>query len=354
MAKTDVEMKKQQDSIRLQFIRKVKKEIEISLDPMSDPQKVPGIVFEKGFRKYEFSELNKLLIEEELITALILHGSRHVVVDYQSKPHLCSWSHKPVIEKQELQMLCDTLASNSTLKYLHFNVSSYSSTQLIEGEHPPLVGIGDEGAEMLAKALSVNCGLRYLKVTENELGILGITALAKALSVNKSICSLTLREQKMDDDCTDVLAEALYSNHSITHLDLQSCNISSYAAKTLARALLKNDTLLCLDLRQNPIDDKALKAFAEILLFNNTLQKLIVGSVSSSRKAFTQTCIEYFAKSLESSSHSFLELILMNDLRELEIPKEIERTLKQKRELFQNEILPFFETHEEKVFETYN
>ncbi|KAG0378852.1 hypothetical protein BGX24_002642, partial [Mortierella sp. AD032] len=160
--------------------------------------------------------------------------------------------------KKEIEMLAETLKTNSTLTTLNLRSNS----------------IGEYGAMALAEALKTNSALTTLELIGNSIGGNGAVALAEALKTNSTLTTLELIGNSIEENGAVALAEALKTNSTLTTLNLGSNSIGDNGTVALAEALKINSTLSTLTLGSNSIGDNGTVALAEALKTNSTLATL--------------------------------------------------------------------------------
>ncbi|XP_067042156.1 NLR family CARD domain-containing protein 3-like [Acropora muricata] len=134
--------------------------------------------------------------------------------------------------------------------------------------------IGADGANSLARALTVNTSLSFLNLSLNFIGVTGANSLAQALRVNTSLSSLDLSRNSIGDEGANSLAEALKVNNSVSSLNLGSNSIGDEGANSLAKALRLNSSLSSLNLSINSISDEGANSLVQALKVNTSLSSL--------------------------------------------------------------------------------
>jgi len=141
-------------------------------------------------------------------------------------------------------------------------------------------GVGDRGAELLARALQVNTTITSLALGGNDIGNVGSSAIAVALKNSTSMASLDLQYNYMGIAGAEAFAVALETNRSLTCLGLSNQSVGDPGACSLAASLLKNTTLASLDLRSNSIGKPGANAFANSMLDNENASLNIVAGLA--------------------------------------------------------------------------
>jgi Ran GTPase-activating protein (RanGAP) involved in mRNA processing and transport len=140
-------------------------------------------------------------------------------------------------------------------------------------------GISAAGAAAIAHALKNNSTLTVLSLAENSIGkgTLGIAAIAEALKMNTCLTTLVLSSNKINDDSATLLFESLESNTRLKVLGLYDNNIGPDGADFVASALRVNKSLSTLALGNNNISTGA-TAIAMALRVNSSLSTLYLGN----------------------------------------------------------------------------
>ncbi|KAH3759047.1 Protein NLRC3 [Pelomyxa schiedti] len=134
--------------------------------------------------------------------------------------------------------------------------------------------IGDEGAAIISRALSSNKSLVSLNLYGNNVGDEGATSIAQALSSNKSLVSLNMAGNNIGDEGAASIAQALSSNKSLVSLNLYSNNIGDEGAASIAQALSSNESLVSLNLYSNNIGAEGAASIAQALSSNKSLMSM--------------------------------------------------------------------------------
>ena len=133
--------------------------------------------------------------------------------------------------------------------------------------------IGNWGAGKLAKALPKG-NLKYLNISGNKIGVIGVRWLAGALRAGWNLTRLDLSSNSIGDIGAKLFSEALCSKNGLKDLLLSNCDIGDVGVKWISEALpaAKLEELV---LSQNNIGDegarmlaKALQSGAEVKVLN--------------------------------------------------------------------------------------
>lgn len=209
--------------------------------------------------------------------------------------------------------ICDALRTSSAL----------SLAQLVLHK----TGFADDGAEALARFLSVNISLRYLDVGINKIGDKGAHVLALSLHKNSTLSSMHLHcNLRISDAGRARFIEGLRFNSGLTHLYLHEHRGANDAlAAAIVRMLQVNSTLEMLYLADSLFSHahlgvlvpalKASTTFRHLVLDDNALTDEatpflveIVASCSAlhtlraSNCGLTDVCIQALVKALASAA----------------------------------------------------
>ena len=114
--------------------------------------------------------------------------------------------------------------------------------------------LGEEGAKLLADALSVNTTITELSLKGNELGDLGIKAICEALAERScGIKSLDLGNNRYMQYC-----HLLQLDLQFSHSARSCCSLTADGTEALAK-LLKRAKIQDLNLYMNDIGDKGMQ-----------------------------------------------------------------------------------------------
>ena len=174
----------------------------------------------------------------------------------------------------DVKVLTNALEVNTGLQIFHiYQSKSPWSNRILQHNS----NIGSEGAAAaLAESLKVNTCLQELDLIcgiGNEVAAF----IANALKVNTGLQTLRVSSNHIGQEGARVLADALTVNHNLECLDLRYSNvgIGSEGAKHFATALKSNDVLQELNLSYNCIKGApSLNSFLEALQSNSCIQRL--------------------------------------------------------------------------------
>ena len=154
--------------------------------------------------------------------------------------------------------------------------------------------MSDEGAESLARALTVNRSLQELNISFNKIGDNGIAHISTALQTNTTMTKLGIGHCSMLDEGAESLARALAINSS-----LQELNISGYkyGIASIATALQTNNTLKTLTIGRETTTDKEALSIAAAFTANSSLEYLKLIWISTHPDSTLKNIGEYVSKS---------------------------------------------------------
>lgn len=122
-------------------------------------------------------------------------------------------------------------------------------------------GVGDAGAEALARVVEASTALTALDLNGNDISAVGGMALARALLHTPALKSLDIgsvngiNRNRIGARPAAALGEALRVNSTLTALDVAGNGIAQEGAAGLAEGLSRNTTLRHLDLTSNNLRD---------------------------------------------------------------------------------------------------
>ncbi|KXS22384.1 RNI-like protein [Gonapodya prolifera JEL478] len=136
-------------------------------------------------------------------------------------------------------------------------------------------GLGKEGAEILAQALTLNTTMRHLSVSNNNLMDPGGVAIVTALKTNRGLTDLNLSSNFIRGaGTTAALADVLLVNDVLEVVNMDYNSASYEGISKLASALATNQTLTTLSLQSNALSSDSIAALADSLKENTTLRNL--------------------------------------------------------------------------------
>uniref|UniRef100_A0A8P0TV37 Leucine rich repeat containing 74B n=2 Tax=Canis lupus familiaris TaxID=9615 RepID=A0A8P0TV37_CANLF len=135
-------------------------------------------------------------------------------------------------------------------------------------------GLGPQGAQALASALTSNPYVKRLDLRDNGLCGAGVEALAGALSKSSSICDVDLSDNQMGVVGAQAVCAALMVNPTMQKVQLAGNGLEEHAAQYLAELLLAHTGLKSLDLSYNQLNDQAGEMLGPALAENTGLTEL--------------------------------------------------------------------------------
>jgi Ran GTPase-activating protein (RanGAP) involved in mRNA processing and transport len=119
-----------------------------------------------------------------------------------------------------------------------------------------------------------------LDLSQNQLGVYGITLIAKSLQKNTTLKGLNLFKNTLDVDGARALRDLLKVNHSIEFLDVGHNRIRQKGLEAITEGILHTEQckLKTLGLRMNFINDDGFSRFFEEVIFSgmSKIQNLYV------------------------------------------------------------------------------
>ena len=134
--------------------------------------------------------------------------------------------------------------------------------------------IGDDGAEALARGLSMNPNLQNLSLRNNFIGPVGAASLCEALETNTTVEHLDLGTNAIGKAGVAAISKMLQTNKTLRCLSLWSNHLDAECIQRIAMGLRFNTTLEVLNLGGNEIGDRGAQALADVLKYNTTLRSL--------------------------------------------------------------------------------
>ena len=128
------------------------------------------------------------------------------------------------------------------------------------------------GAVNVAKLLVINKTLKYLDISENNIGDDGISAISDSLHVNTTLIQLVARGCQFQIKGAESIARMLQENKTLKYLDNSYNNIGDDGTKTITHSIQTNSTLIQL----NIFDRKCAESIAKTLKVNKTLKELAI------------------------------------------------------------------------------
>ena len=136
--------------------------------------------------------------------------------------------------------------------------------------------ISDNGIIELV-SLPVQSKLRHLielDIMEIKMSATGAIALSEFLKATKSMKFLNISNNDIGDSGINVISESLKFNSTLIQLIASRCEITCNGAMSISDMLKNNRTLITLCIFYNPIGDQGVTTIAEALLPDNKLKKL--------------------------------------------------------------------------------
>ena len=194
------------------------------------------------------------------------------------------------------ELLARALSVNSSLEELYIMKNSIgdkgvahiadflqrnTTMKVLNVEH---CGISCKGAESLARALSVNSLLEQLYIMKNSIGDEGVTHIAKGLQTN-TMTMKVLNVEHCGISCrgAESLARVLVTtSSSLENLLISGNKFGDDGIAHIATALQTNNTLKSLSfLSDSTATDKAALSLATTLTTNTSLEKMSIGWMSA-------------------------------------------------------------------------
>ena len=134
--------------------------------------------------------------------------------------------------------------------------------------------ISDEGALMLAEAMTLGCKLERLDLSNNQIGEAGGVAFAKALASNKTpLNTFKLVRNKLGEESGVAFAQAISSSSTIRTLCLQHNDMGGRSAEALSIALDGNPQLTQLGTEGNALPYSGMLKLEEVIQRNKRRAK---------------------------------------------------------------------------------
>lgn len=165
---------------------------------------------------------------------------------------------------EDLQTLCEALASHQSITHLDFSEQAFTSagTEIFA----TLLNESDQSGKIISLILD-----------DNKIDSVGLLPLCESLKTNKWLQELSLNQNLIDDSGASMLGEMLQANNTLTKLDVRGNLINDTGAAHLGEMLKSNRTLTKLDVRGNTgMTVNALSDLANALRKNNTLMELVL------------------------------------------------------------------------------
>jgi hypothetical protein len=210
-----------------------------------------------------------------------------------------------------LRLFC-SFFSSSLAEQLISNLSSNSST-LVEFEWMHAAKLGPQGANAVVEPLNWrNTHLRVLKLSNQQLGDLGVAYVAKSMKSNRTIEVLDLSGNSLTSKGVECLVDALLwsqpSKTTLRQLDMSHNLIDFAGCGHIARLITNADSITSLLLNNNLLNDVGLTTIANALALNCSLLRLDL----QQNPASTNVSVgPIFATVLEQSNYTLHKLDLV-------------------------------------------
>ncbi|MCJ1296853.1 hypothetical protein MMC34_008421 [Xylographa carneopallida] len=229
------------------------------------------------------------------------------------------WQHEPSVEAIWLKRNPLSLSGAQQVARL-LSSATCARLRILDVDNS---GLLDEGAVVVFDALRHNHSLRHLYISANGIGPVGAHSAARYLEYVRDNCprvkglrSLFMSVNRMGDEGAIVLAGALSGQRHLKRLLLASNRIESAGAVALAAALEHNDVLQVLDLGlytstgdlgelPNRIEDSGAAALARALSTNSSLRYLSIAHNGLTPAAYQPVADAVLA----SSTLCYLEMV---------------------------------------------
>jgi Ran GTPase-activating protein (RanGAP) involved in mRNA processing and transport len=152
--------------------------------------------------------------------------------------------------------------------------------------------LGAESCRVLGTILKNNYQFTLLDLSENNIGIEGITKLCESFIANRSLISINLSGNNLNAECAATLFDILKTHSTITEINisnnekLHKNRIGSKGCNNLMKLLQMNEVLTILNIAGNAIGNEGMRFIIEGLQGNKTLLSLNI-----SNNNLPQSCI---------------------------------------------------------------
>ena len=185
------------------------------------------------------------------------------------------------------------------------------------------IQLGDKGVEKLAAHLGgINCFLKHLNISSNNITEEGAVCLATALNVNQTLEHLKMNSNPIGTEAASFIFSAISGNSSLVYIDVSDCNIykNELLILSLHDSVLGNNTLKKVDISHNFITDEGLALLIQSLITacdHSELSHLVLTSTGVGKKtleALAKALLEVPKLSaLTLSGTEFLNVYLSNE-----------------------------------------
>lgn len=124
------------------------------------------------------------------------------------------------------------------------------------------------GLSEIPDKLKIDCKVKHLNLSKNNINIAGAKHLEPALAMNKSIISLDLSQCRLGTRGVQLIAKGLTQNQTIKSLNLFKNAADVDGARALKQFVQSSHSLEFLDIGHNCIRDNGVKAITEGILAN--------------------------------------------------------------------------------------
>lgn len=131
--------------------------------------------------------------------------------------------------------------------------------------------IGDEGAKILSNVLIDNTTIKTLNFGREKISTKGLKSIITIFSKNITLKNLYLDFNNIGDQGAILIANLLWNNNSLSRLYLDNNKIEQEGAKSLANALVKNTSLFDFSIRGNPIDAFGIRFLIDAIRKNGSI-----------------------------------------------------------------------------------
>ena len=178
--------------------------------------------------------------------------SRNNLLEYLN---LCNCN----IPKSDLQVVCDTLRSNTKFSSINFSHNFLT----------------DQAALAIGEAFSRNEHLlRHIELNNCNLSSKGLQAILNAMKKNKRLQTLNFGFNNIDDENANILVAIFSKNDCIEHVCLQDCALSDEGLNQISKAALSLKLFKSLDFSHNIISNENVLTVSMIIKNNQNLEYL--------------------------------------------------------------------------------
>eukprot|EP00549_Striatella_unipunctata_P025828 CAMPEP_0118685440 /NCGR_PEP_ID=MMETSP0800-20121206/7247_1 /TAXON_ID=210618 ORGANISM="Striatella unipunctata, Strain CCMP2910" /NCGR_SAMPLE_ID=MMETSP0800 /ASSEMBLY_ACC=CAM_ASM_000638 /LENGTH=368 /DNA_ID=CAMNT_0006582351 /DNA_START=128 /DNA_END=1234 /DNA_ORIENTATION=+ len=174
-----------------------------------------------------------------------------------------------------LSLNASDIGGNSGVNYLAQGIAQNNSLEYLGVED---CNVDDEGVEAIAKGLEVNRSITEVTLFGISIGNQGIEAFSRVISRNMILNSILLKSTRTERLISlEWLANAVSLNSGLRYLRLENIPMSNRDAKAFAEALKLNTSLQFLLLDGRYIGNIGAKYMAEAVMVNTSLRRLHLG-----------------------------------------------------------------------------